>query len=44
MMAAVTLHPGITVLTDSAVTEVGGHLGDSQVAVTQSLPAGHPDL
>ena len=33
MMAAATLHPGITVLTDSSVTEVGGHLGNYRVAV-----------
>ena len=38
MMAAVTLHPGITVLTDSAVTEVGGHLGNYRVKVTQTRP------
>ena len=38
MMAAATLHPGITVLTDSAVTEVGGHLGNYRVAVTQTWP------
>ncbi len=38
MMAAATLHPGITVLTDSAVTEVGGHLGNYRVAVTQARP------
>ena len=38
MMAAVTLHPGITVLTDSTVTEVGGHLGNYRVAVTPAGP------
>ena len=38
MMAAVMLHPGITVLTDSAVTEVGGHLGSYRVKVRQARP------
>ena len=38
MMAAVTLNPGITVLTDSSVTEVGGHLGNYRVLVTQARP------
>ena len=38
MMAAVMLHPGITVLTDSAVTEVGGHLGSYRVKVAQTRP------
>ncbi|MGO8760619.1 MAG: hydrogenase iron-sulfur subunit [Desulfobaccales bacterium] len=38
MMAAVMLHPGITVLTDSAVTEVGGHLGNYRVVVRQARP------
>jgi heterodisulfide reductase subunit A len=38
LMAAVTLHPGITVLTDSAVTEVGGHLGNYRVTVTHTRP------
>ncbi len=38
MMAAVMLHPGITVLTDSAVTGVGGHLGNYRVKVTQTRP------
>ena len=38
MMAAVTLHPGITVLTDSAVTGVGGHLGSYRVKVAQTRP------
>ena len=38
MMAAATLNPGITVLTDSTVTEVGGHLGNYRVAVTQARP------
>ena len=38
MMAAVTLHPGITVLTDSTVTEVSGHLGNYRVAVTPAGP------
>ncbi len=38
MMAAATLNPGITVLTDSAVTGVGGHLGNYRVKVTQARP------
>jgi heterodisulfide reductase subunit A len=38
MMAAVMLHPGITVLNDSAVTEVGGHLGNYRVVVRQARP------
>ena len=38
MMAAATLHPGITVLTDSAVTAVGGHLGNYRVVVQQACP------
>ncbi len=38
MMAAVMLHPGITVLTDSIVTEVGGHLGAYRVKVRQARP------
>jgi heterodisulfide reductase subunit A len=38
MMAAATLHPGITVLTDSAVTEVGGHLGNYRAVVRQAWP------
>jgi heterodisulfide reductase subunit A len=38
MMAAVMLNPGITVLTDSAVTEVGGHLGSYRVKVRQTRP------
>jgi heterodisulfide reductase subunit A len=38
MMAAVMLHPGITVLTDSAVTAVSGHLGDYRVTVQQTQP------
>jgi heterodisulfide reductase subunit A len=38
MMAAAELNPGITVLTDSSVTEVGGHLGNYQVLVTQARP------
>ncbi len=38
MMAAVMLHPGITVLTDSAVTGVGGHLGKYRVKVAQTRP------
>jgi heterodisulfide reductase subunit A len=38
MMAAVMLHPGITVLTDSAVTGVGGHLGSYRVEVAQTRP------
>ncbi|OGR31177.1 MAG: hypothetical protein A2139_12295 [Desulfobacca sp. RBG_16_60_12] len=37
-MAAVMLNPGITVLTDSAVTKVGGHLGSYRVAVKQTRP------
>ncbi|MCG2772216.1 MAG: hydrogenase iron-sulfur subunit [Desulfobacterales bacterium] len=38
MMAAATLNPGITVLTDSSVTGVGGHLGNYRVKVTQARP------
>jgi heterodisulfide reductase subunit A len=38
MMAAVTLHPGITVLTDRAVTGIGGHLGNYRVKVTPTQP------
>ena len=38
MMAAVMLHPGIAVLTGSAVTEVGGHLGNYRVMVRQARP------
>jgi len=38
MMAAATLNPGITVLTDSSVAEVGGHLGNYRVAVKQARP------
>ena len=38
LMAAVILHPGITVLTDSAVTEVSGHLGRYRVTVRQARP------
>jgi heterodisulfide reductase subunit A2 len=38
MMAAVMLHPGITVLTDSEVTGVSGHLGNYRVTVSQRQP------
>jgi heterodisulfide reductase subunit A len=38
MMVAVMLHPGITVLTDSAVTGVSGHLGNYRVTVRQTRP------
>jgi heterodisulfide reductase subunit A2 len=38
MMAAVTLHPGITVLTQSAVTAISGHLGSYRVKVKQARP------
>jgi heterodisulfide reductase subunit A len=38
MMAAVTLHPGITVLTDRAVTGIRGHLGNYRVKVTPTQP------
>jgi heterodisulfide reductase subunit A len=38
MMAAVMYHPGITVLTESAVTGVSGHLGNYRVAVKQTRP------
>jgi heterodisulfide reductase subunit A2 len=38
MMAAVMLHPGITVLTDSAVTGISGHLGSYRVKVAQTQP------
>ncbi|MDD3579538.1 MAG: hydrogenase iron-sulfur subunit [Desulfobacca sp.] len=43
MMAAVSLHPGIKVLTSSEVTEVSGHVGDFQVTVQQSLPLVNED-
>ncbi|OGP70813.1 MAG: hypothetical protein A2Y80_08840 [Deltaproteobacteria bacterium RBG_13_58_19] len=36
MMAAVMGHPGIRVLTGSAVTQVSGHFGNFQVTVRQS--------
>ena len=38
LMAAVALHPGIRVLTQSEVTEVSGHLGNFTVTVRQTLP------
>jgi heterodisulfide reductase subunit A len=38
MMAAVTLHPGIRVLTGSRVAAVRGHLGEFQVEVRQDRP------
>jgi heterodisulfide reductase subunit A len=38
MMAAVMLHPGITVLTQSTVIGVGGHLGNYKVVVKQARP------
>jgi heterodisulfide reductase subunit A len=38
MMAAVMLHPGITVLTQSEVTGVSGHLGNYKVVVKQARP------
>jgi heterodisulfide reductase subunit A len=38
MMAAVMLHPGITVLTDSEVTGVSGHLGHYRVTISQQRP------
>jgi heterodisulfide reductase subunit A2 len=36
LMAAVALHPGIRVLTQSEVTEVSGHLGEFAVTVRQT--------
>jgi len=39
LMAAVALHPGIQVLTNSEVTGVDGHLGNFQVTVRERLPA-----
>jgi heterodisulfide reductase subunit A len=38
LMAAVMLHPGITVLTDSEVIGVSGHLGNYRVTVRQARP------
>jgi heterodisulfide reductase subunit A len=38
LMAAVALHPGIQVLTQSEVTEVSGHLGNFTVTVRETLP------
>jgi heterodisulfide reductase subunit A len=38
LMAAVSLHPGIKVLTQSEVTEVSGHLGNFTVTVRETLP------
>lgn len=38
LMAAVALHPGIRVLTNSEVTEVSGHLGNFMVTVRQTRP------
>ncbi len=38
LMAAVALHPGIRVLTQSEVVEVSGHLGNFAVTVRQTLP------
>ncbi|MEJ2671597.1 MAG: hydrogenase iron-sulfur subunit [Deltaproteobacteria bacterium] len=38
MMAAVMLHPGITVLTDSEVIGVSVHLGNYRVTVSQRQP------
>jgi heterodisulfide reductase subunit A len=38
LMAAVSLHPGIQVLTQSEVTEVSGHLGNFTVTVRETLP------
>jgi heterodisulfide reductase subunit A len=38
LMAAVALHPGIKVLTQSKVTEVSGHLGEFAVTVRETLP------
>jgi heterodisulfide reductase subunit A len=38
MMAAVMLHPGITVLTGSTVSGVSGHLGHYRVTVSQKRP------
>jgi len=37
LMAAVALHPGIQVLTQSEVTEVKGHLGNFDVTVRETL-------
>jgi heterodisulfide reductase subunit A len=37
LMAAVFLHPGIQVLTQSEVTEVSGHLGNFTVTVRETL-------
>jgi heterodisulfide reductase subunit A len=38
LMAAVSLHPGIQVLTQSEVTGVSGHLGNFTVTVRETLP------
>ena len=38
LMAAVALHPGIQVLTQSEVTEVSGHLGEFAVTIRQKRP------
>jgi heterodisulfide reductase subunit A len=38
LMAAVALHPGIKVLTQSEVTGVSGHLGNFTVTVRETLP------
>ena len=38
LMAAVSLHPGIQVLTESEVTGVSGHLGNFAVTVREALP------
>jgi heterodisulfide reductase subunit A len=38
LMAAVSLHPGIQILTQSEVTEVSGHLGNFTVTVRETLP------
>jgi heterodisulfide reductase subunit A len=39
LMAAVALHPGIRVLTETEVTEVSGHLGNYRITLRQQLPA-----
>ncbi|MFZ2088827.1 MAG: 4Fe-4S binding protein, partial [Desulfobaccales bacterium] len=38
LMAAVALHPGIQVLTQSEVVQVSGHLGNFAVTVRETLP------
>jgi heterodisulfide reductase subunit A2 len=43
LMAAVVLHPGVQVLTESEVTQVAGHFGNFQVTVRQQGPAVNDD-